>query len=552
MPHRSSSPRRSGPTTPALSAPAPLALAPMALAPLALSALALLLLSGCAPDTGEGAPASDAVAWSEEGSPPSSDAASPASEPADLRSSGSGSPGLTALLPPHREGTLAGAEGTGATSASGQDLDASRTTAVVTAAARVSPGVVAVNVLRTQQVQVRDPFWDDFFFFGPPSGRTATRRVPSLGSGFIVDASGVILTNDHVVRGAERILVSLPDGRDAEARLVGTDEATDVAVLQVEMADLPVVPVGRSDDLLIGEWTLAFGNPFGNLLSNPEPTVTVGVVSALGRHIVASGEERGFYLGMIQTDAAINPGNSGGPLVNALGEVIGMNASIFSRGGGSEGMGFAIPIERVLRIADDLIQHGRVRRAWSGMDVEPVDADEFGRTRGVRASRVTPGSPAERAGIREGDRILELNGRRLTTPLDFEAFLLDLRAGDELRVGVEGRRSPLALRAEEFPSQLAERITVLRDLQVVTLTPAIRDEQGVTSEEGALVVDIAPATQQILGLRPGDVIVGLNNRGIRGADDLAQALGQIPAGSRVRLYFERNRGLVARDFVMGR
>ncbi len=502
-------------------------------------------LPGCSPDTGEGAPPDPSATrtLTESGAeavPPAEPggwAGSPPVEAAPLPAGG-----LLGLLPPSgsRSGTAV------------QTLETSRITAVVTAAERVSPAVVAVNVLRTQQVRVRDPFWDDFFFFGPPSGRTATRQVPSLGSGFVVDASGVILTNDHVVRGAERILVSLPDGRDAEARLVGTDEATDVAVLQVELPDLPVAPIGRSDDLLIGEWTLAFGNPFGNLLSNPEPTVTVGVVSAVGRHITSSSEDRGFYLGMIQTDAAINPGNSGGPLVNALGEVIGMNASIFTRSGGSEGLGFAIPIERVLRIADDLIQHGRVRRAWAGMDVEPVDADEFGRTRGVRVSRVTRGSPAERAGIREGDRVLELNGRRLTAPLDFEAILLDLRAGDPFRVGVEGRRDPLSLRAEELPSQLAERVTVLRDLEVVTLTPAIRDEQGVASEEGALVVRVAPATQQVLGVRPGDVIVGLNNRMIRGADDLAGALRELPAGARVRLYFERNQGLVARDFVLGR
>jgi serine protease Do len=489
----------------------------------------LLLPLGCLPDTGEGAPAETT------GIEVAADA--------DWRGAG-----LASLLPV-REGGQAAPPGAAEVS---QSLGDSRTTAVVTAAARVSPSVVAVNVIRTEQVRMQDPFWDDFFFFGPSAGRTAVRRVPSLGSGFIVDPSGVILTNDHVVRGAERIRVSLPDGREAEAQLLGTDEATDVAVLRISLENLPLAPIGRSEDLRIGEWAVAFGNPFGNLLSNPEPTVTVGVVSAVGRHIVASSGTRGFYLGMIQTDAAINPGNSGGPLVNALGEVIGMNASIFSRGGGSEGLGFAIPIERVLRIADDLIREGRVRRAWSGIEVEPVEADEFGRTRGVRVSRVISGSPAQRAGVREADRILELNDRRLTTPLDFEAVLLDLRAGDFLQVQVEGRSSPLRLQAEETPSQLAARVTVLQDLQVVTLTPAIREERGVASEQGALVVALATATQQALGLRPGDVVVGLNNRPVRGAQDLAEALRQIPAGSRVRLYFERNRGIVARDFLLGR
>jgi serine protease Do len=433
-------------------------------------------------------------------------------------------------------------------------LDDERTTAVVRASERTAPAVVAVNVLRTQQVRVRDPFFDDFFggFFGPPGGRTQLRQVPSLGSGFVVDPEGIILTNDHVVRGADRILVTLPDGRDAEAELIGTDEATDVAVLRIEVGDLPLAPIGRSDDLRIGEWVIAFGNPFGNLISNPEPTVTVGVISALGRHIVPGGDTRGFYLGMIQTDAAINPGNSGGPLVNALGEVVGMNASIFSRGGGSEGLGFAIPIERVLQIADDLIEHGRVRRAWVGLDVEPVEGDEFGRTRGVRVARVTPDSPAGRAGLQVGDRLLEMNDRRLTTPLDFEAILLDLRAGDALPILVEGRDAPMDLTAEERPSVTAERVTVLRDLEVVTLTPAIRQERGVASEEGALVTGITDTARNALGLREGDVIVGMNNQRITSAEELAQWVESIPTGSRVRLIFERNRGLASRDFTLGR
>ncbi len=441
--------------------------------------------------------------------------------------------------------------------ASSQDaqetLRNSRETAVVRAAERVSPSVVTVNVIRTRQVRVRDPF-DDFFggFFGFPEGRTQAQRVPSLGSGFVVDSSGTILTNDHVVRGAERILVSLPDGRDAEAELVGADEATDVAVLRVDLPDLPVAPLGSTHDLMIGEWVVAFGNPFGNLISNPEPTATVGVISALGRHVVPARDERGFYLGMLQTDAAINPGNSGGPLVNALGEVVGMNASIFSRGGGSEGVGFAIPIERVLRIADDLIQHGEVRRAWVGIDVEPEEADEFGRTRGVRVNRVTEGSPAWEAGIRSGDRLVAANARRLVSPLDFEALRLDLRAGDEIVLDVDGRDRSIGIRAQEFPSLPTERITVLRDLELVTLTPATRDARGVTSESGALVTGVSPQIQQQLGLREGDVIVGINRQRVESAEALAEILNQAPAGARVQLIYERNRGLGSTTFVLGR
>ncbi len=450
---------------------------------------------------------------------------------------------LSSLLP--------AAEASSQTSLS-QEIAASRETAIVRASERVSPGVVSVNVIRTQQVRARDPFFDDFFPFPFGGGRTTTRQVPSLGSGFVVDPGGIILTNEHVVRGAERILVTLPDGRDLEGELVGADETTDVAVVRVAGGSLPVVPIGRSTDLRIGEWVLALGNPLGTLTANPEPTVTVGVVSAMGRHITSPQDGRGFYLGMIQTDAAINPGNSGGPLVNATGEVIGMNASIFSRGGGSEGLGFAIPIERVLRIADDLLAHGEVRRAWVGFDVDPEEADPFGRTRGVRVSRISEGSPAARAGIRIEDRLVGANGRRLVTPFDLEAVLLDLRPGESLVVEVEGREAPLTIAAQPFPALPTERVTVLQGLELVTLTPAARDQRGFASEGGALVTRVSPEIQNILGLEAGDLVVGINNRRVNRAEDVEGLLSQLPGGSRVRLTFERNRGLIARDFVLGR
>jgi len=430
-------------------------------------------------------------------------------------------------------------------------LSTGRETAVVRAAERVAPGVVAVHVLRTQQARSSDPFWDSFFFgpFRPPA---TARLVPSYGSGFVIDADGIVLTNDHVVRGAERILVTSQDGRDWEAELVGGDEATDVAVLRIEGNGLQPVPLGTTQDLRIGEWVIAFGNPFGNLLSNPEPTVTVGVTSAVGRHIVPFQDEGGFYLGMIQTDAAINPGNSGGPLANADGEVIGMNASIFSRSGGSEGMGFAIPIERVLRIARDIVEDGQVHRAWIGVQVEPEEADAFGRTRGVRVSRVADRSVADLAGIRPGDRLTEMNGVRLAAPLDFEAVLLDLRAGDPVSLLVNGATSATPMVAEELPSLQAERVRVFEDLEIVSLTPGIRTERNVESEAGALVTGISPQLQSILGLREGDVIVALNNRRVQRAEDVSGILSEFPPGARVRLYFERNRGIAAQDFVLGR
>ncbi len=407
----------------------------------------------------------------------------------------------------------------------------SRSTAIVRAARRVAPAVVAVSVLRRERVR-RASFFEDYFL--------PFRETRGLGSGFVVNADGTVLTNHHVVENAAQILVTLPDGRDFEARLAGADPRTDVAVLELEGARrLPVAPLGTADGLLIGEWTVAIGNPFGGLLSNPEPSVTAGVVSAVGRHIVSGGDE-GVYLGMIQTDASINPGNSGGPLVNALGEVVGVNTSILSRSGGSEGLGFAIPIDRALRVAGDLIQHGRVRRAWTGLEVDAVEADGFGRSRGVRVARVAPGSPAAAAGIRAGTRLLEAAGKRMATPLDFAAAMLDLRAGDRTTLVLEGAGS-VGIAAVGVPSSTAARIELLDDLEVVTVTPAIRAERRLAASYGALVVTISGTLSQVTGLAAGDVLLAVNNRRLRTADDAARELRRAQRRQRpFVLVFERD------------
>jgi serine protease Do len=348
------------------------------------------------------------------------------------------------------------------------------------------------------------------------------------------------------------MMVTLPDGRDFEAELVGTDNVTDVAVLKIEADSLSVAPLGTSQGLLIGEWTVAIGNPFGNLMSYPEPSVTAGVISAVGRHIIPSSQEDGFYLGMIQTDASINPGNSGGPLVNALGEVIGVNSSIFSVSGGNEGLGFAIPIDRALRVAGDLIRHGEVQRAWLGVQVEPVEADAWGRTRGVRISAVAQGSPADGEGLDAGSNILAANGSRVATPLDFEAKLLDLRAGDAITLQIEGRLSPLRIVASTLPSVTAERVTVLEDLELITVTPEIRAERNVRSEVGALVAGISPELNRILALRTGDVLLMVNQARISTAEEANQAFRAVAGRGRVRIYAERNGQVLVHTFNWGR
>ena len=425
-------------------------------------------------------------------------------------------------------------------------VDASRRTAIVQAANRVAPAVVNVSVIARETVRPTT-MWESFFL--PPGGQ---RRSAGFGSGVIVRPDGIILTNDHVVRNAEKIKVTLPDGRDFDAELVGTDQVADVAVLRIHGTDLPVAPLGTTQGLMIGEWAVAIGNPFANYFSDAEPTVTAGVISAVDRNIVPSSDEEGFYLGMIQTDASINPGNSGGPLVNALGQVIGINASIFTRSGGSEGMGFAIPIDRALRVADDLVDHGGVRRAWVGLDVAPVEADEWGRTRGVRVANVAAGSPADGAAIADGDRLLRANGRALAAPLDFEAVMLDLRAGDTLSLTIEGQPRPVLMTAAALPSVTAERVTVLQDMQLITVTPQVRAERGIMSEEGALIASISDRLSTQLGLERGDVLVAVNRTRVESADQVKQIFERLRGPGTVRIYAERDGNYIARDLYWRR
>jgi serine protease Do len=413
---------------------------------------------------------------------------------------------------------------------------ASRRTAIVTASERVAPSVVSVNVVRRER-QVGGGMWS--LFFAP---REFERTVQGLGSGFIITGDGLVLTNQHVVAGAEQIVVTTRDGTDYPATLLGEDPLTDVALLRIEGRELPTPPIGAARALVIGEWVVAIGNPFGYLFGNAEPTVTAGVVSGVGRNLLPSGDQTGVYVDMIQTDAAINPGNSGGPLVNALGEVVGVNSSILSRSGGSEGIGFAIPIERALRVADELAKHGSVRRAWVGVDVAGTEAMRGWKQRGgLAVLSVAEASPAWRAGIRAGDVLIESGGRPLRTFLDWEAVKLDIGPGDTvpLRVGRDGRTRDVRLRVEDLPTATAEKVDILGGLQLVTLTPAVRQERGVRSERGALIYDIPETTARQTGLRAGDVIVRIDRLAVNGADDVQQVINSARGRGAIRVYFER-------------
>jgi len=422
-----------------------------------------------------------------------------------------------------------------------------RRTALVRAAEMVAPSVVSVHVRRRETVRPNS-FFDQFFF-----GRGYSREVQGLGSGFIIDASGLVLTNEHVVSGGSEIIVTLPNAQSYPAEIVGTDDVTDLALLRITDAragNLPVAPLGTSNDLVIGEWVIAIGNPFGYLLSNPEPTVTVGVVSGVGRNIIPGDGSRGYYLDMIQTDASINPGNSGGALVNAMGRVIGVNSSIISESGGSVGLGFAIPIDRARRIAEQLARDGRVRRVWVGLDVRASDANAFGRGSRIEVGNVVPSSPAARAGLRSGMTIDSVGGRPVHSTLDWEARLLDRRVGEALEVVASSgsARRTYRIATEDLPSLGAERIRAGSDFEFISLTAAIRSERGLVNEQGALIVGLSDTALR-LGLQEGDLVVQLNRTRVTNAQEAASLLRRL--SGRVYMVFERSGQLNSVSFYIG-
>ena len=303
------------------------------------------------------------------------------------------------------------------------EINGSRRTALVAAAARAAPAVVSILVYQTRLVTTGPRTLDEFFeYYYSPQSFARSEVVPSAGSGVVVDPAGIVLTNEHVVHGAERIEVVLSDGRVLAARLAGSDPTYDLAILKVESDDpLPSAWIGRTDDLQVGEWAIAIGNPFGLLYYDNQSTVTVGVISALHRDVrdTSEGKVAAIYKDMIQTDAAINPGNSGGPLVNSLGEVIGINTFVFSQNGTALGIGFAMPIETAVRAAREIIQFGEVRHVDLGIEVVDISAVLATRLhiadrRGLLVKGLERGSPGAEAGIQLADIIRAINGTPVT------------------------------------------------------------------------------------------------------------------------------------------
>lgn len=336
---------------------------------------------------------------------------------------------------------------------SNQDVTSSRRNAITKAVSLGSPAVVGINVVEVREYQVRDPF-SDFFndpFFGMyfnqrAQPQTYRQEVAGLGSGYLVSADGYILTNDHVAGHASKIVVTLTNGEKYKAKLIGTDRTSDVALLKIEDESagkgttFPYLKFANSDDVIIGEWVIALGNPFGLFDVNAKPTVTVGVVSNSGVNMVQEGR---VYRNMIQTDAAISSGNSGGPLLNSLGEVVAMNTIIYSTaqsgsGAGSIGIGFAIPINRVRKIMDLLRKDGSIDRDFNvGLRVQQVDERiakylDLKKVQGVVVSEIAQNSPADKAGFEPGDVIAEIDGQKIRRENDVQTLIYDCIAGQTL------------------------------------------------------------------------------------------------------------------------
>ncbi len=414
-----------------------------------------------------------------------------------------------------------------------------------------SPAVVNISTkqkapVRGGPVQMPDlegipPMFREFFERGLPQQPDRRREAQSLGSGFIISEDGYILTNNHVVADADEIMVRLPDRSELQAKLVGADPRSDVALLKIDGDDLPIVKIGNSEELKAGEWVVAIGSPFGF-----DHTVTAGVVSATGRSLPNES-----YVPFIQTDVAINPGNSGGPLFNLEGEVVGINSQIFTRSGGFMGLSFAIPIDVAMDVANQLREDGKVSRGWLGVVIQEVNkdlAESFGleRPAGALVAQVMEGGPAAKGGLKVGDVILSLNGKTIDMSGDLPHLVGALKPGSTAKLEVvrDGDRKTLNIAIGTLPEDgdlLASADgsggTMHSDnrlgVSVAELTDAQR--QALEINGGVVIREISQGPAAMIGLRPGDVITHLNNQAIDSAETFSQVVKGLPKNRSVSM-----------------
>jgi serine protease Do len=410
-------------------------------------------------------------------------------------------------------------------------------------AERHGPAVVNISVTgkqrRGHQLDPNDPFFEFFRRFGGvpgmPPGRQPTPH--SMGSGFIVSADGVILTNAHVVDDAAEVNVKLTDKREFKAKVVGADKATDVAVLRIDAKNLPTVTLGSATQSRVGEWVLAIGSPFGF-----ENTVTSGIISAKSRSLPQEG-----YVPFLQTDVAINPGNSGGPLFNLKGEVIGINSQIYSRSGGYQGVSFAIPIEVALKVQRQLLATGKVQRGRLGVLIQEVDqalASSFGldKPMGALVSEVEDGSPASKAGIEPGDVILKFNGQEIGRSAELPPLVADVEPGRKATVEVWRKSKAQTLSVTVGEAKGAKLAASPEgadqsDKLGLELRPLNAQEKRQSGLERGLMVEGVDGPAEQAGIRPGDIVLAMNGTPITSAEQLRSLVDK--AGKKVALLIQR-------------
>lgn len=449
----------------------------------------------------------------------------------------------------------------------------------------VSPAVVSISTERTvasfrpsreRSYGERFENFDEFFqrfFRSPEPGREYKQK--GLGSGMIINENGYILTNQHVIHQVDEggISITLSDGRILNAVIVETDLESDLALLKIEADSLPVVTLGDSDNLKVGQWAIAIGNPFGYALSELnqkyEPTVTVGVISARGRamQIGARGTEVRVYTDLIQTDASINPGNSGGPLVNIYGEVIGINSAILSPSGmGSIGIGFAVPVNKAKRILDSLVEYGKIEWPWIGVYMQPELtenlAEKFGVEKGVLVTEIAKSSPAEKAGVKAGDVIQKVNEKDVNSPLDLRNEVLKLKIGEEIVLTLVREKEEITItlttaripeeivRAEEEEKieeeETKEKIEKALDrapeetllgIKVQDITSELRKRYNLAEDEqGVVVTQVTPGGPAMqAGIESGAVIREAEHRKITNIDDFREILKEVKPGEDILL-----------------
>lgn len=398
------------------------------------------------------------------------------------------------------------------------------------------------------------PFNDLFrrFFDEEGRGEMPPEESESLGSGFIISTDGYVLTNHHVVDGADEVIVRLSNRKSYEAKVVGSDEASDIALLKIDAEDLPAVRIGNSKNLKIGAWVLAIGSPFGF-----DATVTAGIVSAKGRSLPSEN-----YVPYIQTDVAINPGNSGGPLFNLDGEVVGVNSQIFSRSGGFMGLSFAVPIELAMNVVEQLRRNGRVTRGYLGVLIQDVDrnlAETFGmnRPQGALVARVIKDSPAAKGGLQVGDVILAFNQQPLSNSSQLPPLVGTMPIGEDARLKVlrNGKEIDLTVRISELPSEEAQdqpekssapeaaRSNKL-GLVFSELTADERKRLELSDDEGVLVREVHEGPAATAGVDPGDVVLMVDGKKISSLSQLQQIISEVPNGKTVAMLLLKPQGPV--------